>query len=168
MPGEMAAHDDIGDLADARIRKTFTTQEAEPLEEISEVEEIREGVEDVPAPPPEAAAEIDLEPTSLRTPAPPKPSATFDELSEIEVVEVPGKAPEPPPPPAPPVAAPARRHPPPPSFTVSADEEGSGLTFLKFEAPFIAPEGHAVLPALFVDAAGNPVLLRIRVTMDGE
>ena len=29
MPGEMAAHDDLGDLADARIRKTFTSQEAE-------------------------------------------------------------------------------------------------------------------------------------------
>ena len=48
MPGEMAAHDDIGDLADARIRKTFATQEAEPLEEISDVEEIREVGEDDP------------------------------------------------------------------------------------------------------------------------
>ena len=58
--------------------------------------------------------------------------------------------------------------PPPPSITVSTDVEGSGLTFLKFEAPFISPEGQAVLPALFIDAAGNPVRLRIRVTMDGE
>ena len=91
----------------------------------------------------------------------------FEELSEIEV-EIPKGTRTPP-----------RRHqchplpcpylpPPSPSFTVSADAEGSGLTFLKFEAPFIAPEGHAVLPALFVDAAGNPVRLRIRVTMDGE
>lgn len=55
-----------------------------------------------------------------------------------------------------------------PSLTVSADVEGSGLTFLKFEAPFVSPEGQAVLPALFIDAAGNPVRLRIRVTMDGE
>jgi len=51
---------------------------------------------------------------------------------------------------------------------VTAGVEGSGLTFLKFETPFVSPEGQAVLPALFIDAAGNPVRLRIRVTMDGE
>ncbi len=152
MPGEMAAHDDIGDLADARIRKTFTTQAAEPLEEISDLEEIREEVEPARSAAPEAAvAEVDLEPTSLRSPAAPNPSGKFEELSEIEV-EVPKKATEPPP----------------ASFTVSPDVEGSGLTFLKFEAPFVSPEGQAVLPALFIDAAGNPVRLRIRVTMDGE
>jgi len=152
MPGEMAAHEDLDDLADARIRKTFAMQEAEPLEEISDVEEIREGGEEVRAATPEApVAEVDLEPTSLRSSKPPIPSPEFEELSEIEV-EVPGKA----------------TRPAPPTFTVSADEGGSGLTFLKFEAPFIAPDGHAVLPALFIDAAGNPVRLRIRVTMDGE
>jgi signal recognition particle receptor subunit beta len=174
MPGEMAAHDDIGDLADARIRKTFTTPEAEPLEEISDVEEIREEVEEPPpsAAPGIAAGDVDLEPTSLRSFQAAKPPVAFEELSEIEV-EIPEKEPEPPPPPppeAPPpsAAATATRTPPSPSFTVSADEERPGLTFLKFEAPFIAPEGHAVLPALFLDAAGNPVRLRIRVTMDGE
>src|SRR5512140_2680582 len=157
MPGEMAAHDDIGDLADARIRKTFSTQPDEPLEEISDVEEVQEGGEGVRAAAPEAApseaaaSEVDLEPTSLRSTEAPIPSMEFEELSEIEV-EVREKATEPPP----------------PSFTVSAGVEGSGLTFLKFEAPFISPEGQAVLPALFIDAAGNPVRLRIRVTMDGE
>lgn len=154
MPGEMAAHDDIDDLADARIRKTFAMQEAEPLEEISDVEEIREGGEEVRAASPEApVAEVDLEPTSLRSSDTRIPSTEFEELSEIEV-EVPGK-----------VTKPAL-----PSFTVSADKEasGSGLTFLKFEAPFIASEGEAVLPALFIDAAGTPVRLRIRVTMEGE
>ena len=154
MPGEMAAHDDIDDLADARIRKTFVMQEAEPLEEISDVEEIREGGEEVRAASPEApVAEVDLEPTSLRSSEPRIPSTEFEELSKIEV-EVPGK-----------VTKPAR-----PSFTVSADKEasGSGLTFLKFEAAFIDSEGEAVLPALFIDAAGTPVRLRIRVTMDGE
>ncbi len=151
MPGEMAAHDDIGDLADARIRKTFATPAAEPLEEISDIEEIREEGEVARAAAPEAAvAEVDLEPTSLRSAEAPKPSAEFEELSEIEV-EVPGKATVPP-----------------PSFTVSADAEGSGLAFLKFEAPFVSADGAAVLPALFIDAAGNPVRLRIRVTMDGE
>jgi signal recognition particle receptor subunit beta len=152
MPGEMAAHDDLDDLADARIRKTFTAQEAEPLEEISDVEEIRDGGEEVRAAKPDAAvAEIDLEPTSLRSSEARTPSTEFEELSEIEV-EVPEKA----------------TRPAPPSFTVSADEGGSGLTFLKFEAPFISPDGQAVLPALFIDAAGNPVRIRIRVTMDGE
>jgi len=164
MPGEMAAHDDIGDLADARIRKTFSTQEAEPLEEISDVEEIREGGEGARAAAPEAiAAEVDLEPTSLRSPESPQPSGMFEELSEIEV-EIPEKGPEPPPPPPSVVVS----VPPPPSFAVSADVEGSGLTFLKFEAPFVSPDGQAVLPALFLDAVGNPVRLRIRVTMDGE
>jgi len=152
MPGEMAAHDDIGDLADARIRKTFSAQAAEPLEEISDVEEIREGEEGAHAAPPGAAvAEVALESTSLGSSEGPKPSGEFEELSEIEV-EVPEKATEPPS----------------PSLTVSADVEGSGLTFLKFETLFVSPEGQAVLPALFLDAAGNPVRLRIRVTMDGE
>jgi hypothetical protein len=152
MPGEMAAHDDIGDLADARIRKTLTTQAAEPLEEISDVEEIGEGGEGARAAAPEAAvAEVDLEPNSLWSSEAPKPSGEFEELSEIEV-EVPEET----------------TKPAPPSVTVSADVEGSGLTFLKFEAPFVSPEGQAVLPALFIDAAGNPVRLRIRVTMDGE
>ncbi len=177
MPGEMAAHEDIGDLADARIRKTFTAQAVEPLEEISDVEEIHEGggaapgfparsaIEVPPKPEveerPRAAAEerhqaafgeVDLAPTSLRAPEAVH-SAEFAELSEIEV-EIREKGPEPPPPPA--------------SVAVSVDVEGTGLAFLKFEAPFISSEGHAVLPALFLDGAGNPVRLRIRVTMEGE
>jgi signal recognition particle receptor subunit beta len=152
MPGEMAAHDDLGDLADARIRKTFTSQEADSLEEISDVEEIREGGEEVRAAALEAVVdEVDLQPTTLRSSEAPKSSREFEELSKIEV-EALGKA--------------AKTAP--PSFAVSAGDEGSGLTFLKFEAPFIASEGHAVLPALFIDTAGNPVRLRIRVTMDGE
>jgi len=169
MPGEMAAHDDIGDLADARIRKTFTTQAAEPLEEISDVEEIPEEGETAPAASAAAVAEVDLEPTSLRSYDAPKPSMEFEELSEIEI-EIPEKRPEPPPRPAPPppAAVSVPPTPPSPSLTVSADVEGSGLTFLKFEAPFVSPDGQAVLPALFLDAAGNPVRLRIRVTMDGE
>jgi len=153
MPGEMVADDDIGDLADARIRKTFIAPAAEPLEEISDLEEIKEGVE-VAAAPETAVAEVDLEPTSLRAPEAAKPAVEFEELSEIEV-EIPEKEPEPPPPP-------------PPSVAVSADVEGSGLTFLKFEAPFVSPEGQAVLPALFIGAAGTLVRLRIRVTMEGE
>jgi hypothetical protein len=127
--------------------------------------------------------EVDLEPTSLRVPEA-APPAWFEELSEIEV-EVGEKETELPPPPGPPlsvaVSAPPSPPTPPPSipesappptppslFTVSTDVEGTGLTFLKFEAPFVSPEGQAVLPVVFIDAAGNPVRLRIRVTMDGE
>jgi hypothetical protein len=257
MPGEMAVHDDIGDLTDARMRKTFTTPSAEPLEEITEIEEIREGGEPFPtarppapakaAPPPPVKAappapakaappppfkaaprapvkveppapieerpqttvgEVDLEPTSLRV-TEAAPPAWFEDLSQIEV-EIPKKEPEPPPPapvkvesrapveerpqatvgevdlepmsPRVPEAAPAtgfeelseieveipekEPEPPPPSVSMSVAVEGTGLTFLKFEAPFVSPDGQAVLPALFIDAAGNPVRLRIRVTMD--
>ena len=182
MPGEMVAHDDIGDLADARIQKTFATQEAEPLEEISDIEELREEVEAAPAASPAAVADVDLDPASLRHTGAPKPSVEFEELSEIEV-EMPEKRPGPPPPPAPahlvvsepppppappPHVAVSVPRPPTPSVTVSADVQGSGLTFLKFETPFIAPGGQAVLPALFIDPAGNTVRLRIRIAMDGE
>jgi len=151
MPGEMAAHEDIGTLADARIRNTFNVPSAEPIEEISEVEEIPEPAGPAVPSPPDTGAEIELEPTSLRAPEPEPPAAAYEELSAIEV-EIPQAPPEP---------APA-------SVSVSVSAEGTGLTFLKFESPFVSPEGHAVLPALFLDASGNPVRLRIRVTMEGD
>jgi signal recognition particle receptor subunit beta len=153
MPGEMAAHEDIGELADARIQKTFASQEADALEEISEIEEIRV----VPAPAPaEVAAEIaaegtaitvrspevEMEPSSLRKAEAPHPPVELEEIGEIEV------------------------EPAPPGPAVSVEVEGGGLAFLKFEAPFVTPEGTAVLPALFLDAAGNPVRLRIRISME--
>lgn len=49
---------------------------------------------------------------------------------------------------------------------ISMKVEGEGLTFLKFEDVFVSPEGHAVLPAVFLDAEGNPVRIRIRVSME--
>jgi signal recognition particle receptor subunit beta len=49
---------------------------------------------------------------------------------------------------------------------ISLKVEGEGLTFLKFEGVFVSPEGHAVLPAVFLDAEGNPVHIRIRVSME--
>ena len=145
MPGEMAAHEDLSDLADARIQNTFTQQEAESLEEISEVEEIRD------TPPPEVAFE--LESTSSLPSGRREAEAEFEELGEIEIERPDGfKEPKP--------------SPPGPSISIGA--EGAGLTFLKFEAPFVSPEGCAVLPALFLDGAGNPVRVRIRVSMDQE
>jgi len=197
MPGEMAAHEDIGELADARIQKTFSPQEAEALEEISEVEEIRVLPASAPA---EVAAEVaaeavrstevEMEPTSLRKAEAPRPAPVeFREVGEIEV-EAPDPAPPPPPvapaphppsvsveaeefgeievevpepAPIPPPVAPAP-HPP----SISVEVEGGGLTFLKFETPAVTKEGHAVLPALFLDAAGNPVRLRIRISMEED
>ena len=47
-------------------------------------------------------------------------------------------------------------------------EAGKGLTFLRFESPFVSPEGHAVLPAVFLDPDGNPVRLRLRVTVEED
>jgi len=145
MPGEMVAHEDLPGLADDRIRNTFTPPEAEPLEEIAEVEEL-----------PEAAPEgIELEPEApagLR-PVEPEPERGFDELGEIEI-ERPEAFREPEQPAAEP--------------SVSLEVEEAGLTFLKFETPFLSPEGHAVLPALFLDGAGNPVRVKIRVAMDQE
>jgi signal recognition particle receptor subunit beta len=150
MPGEMAAHEDLGELADAKIRKTFTPQEAEALEEISEVEEIRETGG---AAGKGAAPEIEMEPTSFRPPEPKSPARVFEDFGEIEI-----EIPEPPPEPLRPAAG--------PSVSVSVD--GGGMTFLKFEDPFVSPEGHAVLPALFLDAGGNTVRVRIRVSMEEE
>jgi len=153
MPGEMAAHDDLPDLADTRIQNTFLQPEAESLEEISEVEEIRETpqpeveleLESTSHPPP-GTREPEFEPAARSTPEP-----EFEELGEIEV-EVPEG-----------VHGTAK---PPPGPSISLEVEGAGLTFLKFEDPFVSADGHAVLPALFLDGAGNPVRVRIRVSMD--
>lgn len=168
MPGEMAAQEGLMELADDKIQKTFTPPETETLEEISDVEEIRDASQQ--------EVELVMEPTSLVQPQKDTPAAEFEELAEIEV-ERPGIVREPappasaPPPHAPPPAppSPVSPHAPPGSGpAVSIGMEGAGLTFLKFEAPFVSPEGHAVLPALFLDGVGNPVRIRIRVSMDEE
>jgi hypothetical protein len=49
---------------------------------------------------------------------------------------------------------------------VSLEKEAESFTFLKFETPYVAPEGHAVLPAVFMDDQGNIVRLRIRITIE--
>jgi signal recognition particle receptor subunit beta len=147
MPGEMAAHDDLPDLADARIQNTFTPPDAESLEEISEVEEIRE------APEPEIGLELESTSHAPAAGGEPGPEQEFEELGEIEV-DVPESLQ---------ASGPSL-----PAPSISLEVEGTGVTFLKFEAPFVSAEGHAVLPALFLDGAGNPVRVRIRVSMDQE
>ncbi|MBM2828837.1 MAG: hypothetical protein HW408_1369 [Actinobacteria bacterium] len=49
---------------------------------------------------------------------------------------------------------------------ISVESDCGELTFLKFEPPIISQEGHAVLPAVFMDDAGNMVRLRIRISME--
>ena len=129
------------------------------------------------APPPAAAAapavgadsvpdEIEIEipepapgpPASKESPAaaPPPAAAPFRELPESgdEIdIEIPEPAPAPPPPSS-------------PRLGVSLETEAGGLTFLKFDNPVIAPQGHALLPAVFIDDRGNIVRLRIRITME--
>jgi mutual gliding-motility protein MglA len=51
---------------------------------------------------------------------------------------------------------------------ISVEAGGGGLTFLKFEGVFASPEGHAVLPAVFLDSAGNSVRIRILVSLEED
>jgi hypothetical protein len=55
-----------------------------------------------------------------------------------------------------------------PRAGISVETEEGGLTFLKFESPHLTPEGHAVLPAVFLDARGNIVRMRIRIAMEEQ
>jgi hypothetical protein len=224
MPGEEAEHKEIGDLTEAKIRKSLRPREAEPLEEISDIEEIPEvrevppaeekpalleaggfvieeieipeAVDSVPdeieieipepapAPPaveepavpqaeavvpgrevPESGGELDIEipepapaPPAVEEPAVPQaeaavPGREVPESGDEIDIEVPEPAP---------VPSPARAS----RVGVSLETEAGGLTFLKFETPYVAPEGHAVLPAVFMDDRGNIVRLRIRITME--
>ncbi len=157
MPGEMAAHEDLGELADARIRKTFAAPDAEGLEEISDIEEIpeagtvRQGGEAGEKEAKAGGAVFELETTAYQGAEERDAGGEFDELGEIDV-DVPEL------PPSPPAVSVVP--------SASVEVEGGGLTFLRFEAPYVSPEGHAVLPALFLDGAGNPVRMRIRVSME--
>jgi signal recognition particle receptor subunit beta len=175
MPGETAEHEEIGQLADAKIKESFRPQEAEPLEEISDIEEIEE-IREAPKTPekPEIreAPPLPEEPVSAQPAAAPEgpgispvappaagePSAPgrglLEGLDEIEI-EIPAGAP------APPVAEKPRAG-------ISVETEEGGLTFLKFESPHLTPEGHAVLPAVFLDARGNIVRMRIRIAMEEQ
>ena len=173
MPGEIDSQEVTEKPLEDKIKKGLGKQkkrepepepEPEHLEEISEIDEIKEVEEQ----------EIDFEPASLQAmksePPPthkqvsaaqkPPPLYELEELGDIEVeVESPDifqeheKEQE--------------------RFlevvpSVSVEAEGGGLTFVQFEAPFVAPDGQAVLPALFHDGAGNPVRIRVSIKMDME
>ena len=190
LPGETEDLEEAMEIADVAAVETQSPGEAESLEEISEIEEIPdlsevEEVPDVPevaeipdvpevqeipettevpegveiiVPPREVSPEFFPEETpvgdgeSLDEAAQEEVSPLADIPEEIEI-EIPERFDEPPP------AREARTG-------VSVKVEGEGLTFLKFEDVFVSREGHAVLPAVFLDAEGNPVRIRIRVSME--
>jgi hypothetical protein len=189
LPGETAEAERPGAIGDVAARIKPQPEEPEPLEEISEIEEIPEVRETGETRPKEEPREIprhaealegitaeeipDLEeilevqeipeeteiPEGLELITPPREvsPASFPEETpavpdEIEI-EIPDRFDEP---------TPAEVTRP----GVSMKVEGEGLTFLKFEEVFISPGGHAVLPAVFLDAAGKPVRIRIRVSME--
>jgi signal recognition particle receptor subunit beta len=167
MPGETEEHEEIGKLADVRISESFRPKEAESLEEISDLEEIQEVPETRGEP--SAAEEPDFReaageaPEGIETlPDAPPPAVEqvapgrglLEGLDEIEI-EIPAGAP----------ASPAEKG---SRAGVSVETEEGGPTFLKFENPYITPEGHAVLPAVFMDPAGNIVRMRIRISMEEQ
>jgi signal recognition particle receptor subunit beta len=111
--------------------------------------------------------EIEVE---IPAPEPPAPRAANAPLEAVEepvahgrglpenMDEIEGEIPAPEPP--------ALRAANAPRAGISLDTEAGGLTFLKFENPYLTPEGNAVLPAVFMDARGDIVRMRIRVTME--
>jgi len=189
MPGETEESEEFEDLAGTTIGEKFRVREEEPLEsaaldgleELSDFEEIRETSEieeTVELPPAGDGSEEEKETegfagslsAGIDTGAAvgeefvPAESSTGmaeetgeregeDGFEEIEI-DLPERAP---------VSAPPEE----PEAGISAEAE-RGLTFLKFESPFVSPEGHAVLPAVFLDPEGNPVRLRIRVTVEED
>jgi signal recognition particle receptor subunit beta len=180
MPGEAAEHEEIAELADVKIRESLGRQMAEPLEEISDIEEIEEEKEiqeptpplqppPVPEPPllPEppfpakeparqesaAEAEVREDLAGATPPGEEAASAGGGMLSGLDEIEI--EIPEP----SAPAAKAARPE-------ISLETEEGGLTFLKFDNPYVSPEGHAVLPAVFLDSQGNIVRLRFRISME--
>jgi hypothetical protein len=103
---------------------------------------------------PEGLDEIEIpEPAPPAAEEPVAPAPGLPQSGDEIEIEVPVPAPAP---------TPARK----PRVGVSLEAESEGFTFLKFETPYVAPEGHAVLPAVFMDDRGNIIRLRIRITME--
>ncbi len=226
LPGEADEHEEMGEMADDRIEKTFRPPDADQFEEISDIEEIPEISETgsltgepvaVPAPVEEPPAQA-MEPAALGTePVVPSAEPSFPSIEPSTPAVEPPVSPVDSPPPgveSPPSAAeptvaaegttapegveilpgnpPAVEAPtvagsslveefeieiperapaapaPASAAGVSVEVESGGLTFLKFDTPFVAREGHAVLPVVFMDAAGNIVRMKIRITMEDQ
>src|SRR5512146_1270243 len=193
LPGETA---EPAGIAAAPSAGGARAKAPEPLEEISEIEEISEGAaapEGVAAPPagaeapsefaPEGLGEIEIEiperapePEPEKAPEPPPAKApeplqeAAPEVGDTGPAMLRVTAPEAPPP------ADAGLRPEPPMTSldtgagfragVSVEAQGGGLTFVKFENVFASTEGFVMLPAVFLDASGNPVTIRIRISVE--
>lgn len=161
MPGETEESEEFEDLAGTTIGEKFQGQEEKApeaaaldgLEELSDFEEIREMSEIEESVELALAEEESGEEKETEGLAEAEEPEGEDGFEEIEI-DLPESAP---------VPAPDGE----PEAGISVEAE-RGLTFLKFESPFVSPEGHAVLPAVFLDPEGNPVRLRIRVTVEED
>ncbi len=51
---------------------------------------------------------------------------------------------------------------------VSVEAAGGDLRFIKFENVFVSTEGFVMLPAVFIDASGTPVKIRIRISVEED
>ena len=186
LPGEAAEREDAGRREAAKIEKSLPSGE-EPLEEISDLEEIQDIVETgeageaqevIGAQEPQRAregigeeaaiAEVAesapeefgilpgappvVEEAPVIEEAPPADKGLSYDLEEIEI-EIPERTPE---------AASAKEM----VAGISVEPEGGLLTFLKFDTPYLSPEGHAVIPAVFMTDEGNIVRMRIRITVE--
>jgi len=181
LPGESEELEEGVEIADVAAVEAQSPGEAESLEEISEIEEIPDlsavaHASDVPEvreipetteipegvemfiPPREVSPEAFPGEPPVRNgesveKAPQEEASPPADIPEEIEIEIPDSFDEPPP------AEEVRAG-------VSVKVEGEGFTFLKFEDVFVSREGHAVLPAVFLDAEGNPVRIRIRVSME--
>ncbi len=176
LPGEAEEPEGVGVAASA---ESAGGRAAEPLEEISDIEEITEGAagpEGVAAAAPEAEAPSEFAPEGygeIEIEIPERAPEKTPEKAAATSLET---APEKPPgdEPAPADESRAAAGPAPPAaaagFTagVSVDAEGGGLTFVKFENVFVSTEGFVMLPAVFMDASGNPVKIRIRISVEED
>jgi len=180
MPGETDAQEVVEKPLDEKLKKGPVKQqkqqkpepepEPEPLEEIADIEEIKEaetGEQEIdfePAsfhvkkadPPPKRKAAAQAHKLSTVAQGPVSPAYELDELGDIEVeVESSDMFQEP--------GRPLGVAP-----SISVEAEGGGLKFVQFESPFVATDGRAVIPALFLDGAGNSVRIRISIAMEKE
>ena len=117
------------------------TGSAAVLPEVSPAEEsLPEGMEILPGAPP--IVEDGTEAALVREAG----------LEEIEI-DMPERSPDP-------------AHPKAVKAEIALESDYGELTFLKFETPYVSPEGHAVVPATFMDENGKIVRMRIRITME--
>lgn len=170
LPGDAAEAEEIAGIPGVAADEQPSPEGADLLEEISEIEEIPEvqeipetteipeGVEMIvpprqvsPAPYPEEASEGGGE--SREGPAQEETVSPVGDIPDEIEIEIPETFDDP-----------DDRQVSDPGISLKV--EGEGLTFLKFEGVFVSPEGHAVLPAVFLDAEGNPVQIRIRISME--